>query len=267
MPKRRVPIVVISDVHLGTPACRHEELLAYLRSIRPGRLILCGDIADLGGYFRQHWPKGHLSIIRRILKWAAKGIPVDYVVGNHDAALRQWLGLRLAGIRLRDRLELLDDEGRRTLVVHGDCFDAELACPRWLRVLGGWVYDALTGVGSLFNSLRGLVGLSPISLPRLAKGLAGSVSGSYVRRFESTAVARARRDGYRGIICGHIHEPACRMDDGVQYLNSGDWVEHGTALEYDGKNWSLMAWSDLARRNSATVPQPVVPAEAPIAAA
>ena len=49
--------------------------------------------------------------------------------------------------------------------------------------------------------------------------------------------------GYSYVICGHIHHPEIReivTDKGsVTYLNSGDWVESLTALEYHNGDWSI----------------------------
>ena len=45
--KRDVQVVVLSDIHLGTYGCHAEELLRYLKSIKPGKVILNGDIIDM----------------------------------------------------------------------------------------------------------------------------------------------------------------------------------------------------------------------------
>ena len=88
--RRDIDIAVISDVHLGTPACRAEDLLAYLKSIRPGKLVLNGDIIDMQQFDRRYWPDTHTKVVRRILKFAANGVPVFYVTGNHEHALRRY---------------------------------------------------------------------------------------------------------------------------------------------------------------------------------
>ena len=77
--KRDVDIVIISDVHLGTAACRATQLLTYLKSINPGKLVLNGDIIDMEQFDRRYWPASHTKVVRRLLKFTTIGIPVYYV--------------------------------------------------------------------------------------------------------------------------------------------------------------------------------------------
>jgi UDP-2,3-diacylglucosamine pyrophosphatase LpxH len=45
------------------------------------------------------------------------------------------------------------------------------------------------------------------------------------------------------VVCGHIHEPKIqptKTENGeVVYLNSGDWIENLTALEFHKNSWSI----------------------------
>jgi hypothetical protein len=55
-----------------------------------------------------------------------------------------------------------------------------------------------------------------------------------ISRFEQVVCAEAKRGGFDGVVCGHIHKAEQSIHDGVQYLNCGDWVESCTALvEHD----------------------------------
>lgn len=242
MAKRKVDIAVISDVHLGTPSCRAREVNAYLRSIRPERLVLNGDLVDLGQYWRNHWPKPHLSVIRRVLKIAARGTPVYYLIGNHDAPLRRYAGMSFGNLHILDRLELAYGDGKRALVLHGDVFDGHVSCPRWVYKLGGWAYDGVMRCTNLLNRLRRWCGLKPVSLAALVKR--HPMAKTYIERYHRSAVDRARAQGFDAVVCGHIHEPMLAEIDGVAYCNSGDWVEHCTALEYDGTAWNLVKYVD-----------------------
>jgi len=117
--KRNVDIVVISDVHLGTAACRATQLLAYLKSINPGKLVLNGDIIDMQQFDHRYWPASHTKVVRRILKFTTIGIPVFYVTGNHEQALRPYSSMLFdfGLLHLVDRLEWTID-GRRTLIAY-----------------------------------------------------------------------------------------------------------------------------------------------------
>lgn len=236
--KRTIDMVVISDLHLGTPSCQANRVWDYLRSIRPRILILNGDVCDIGSYWRNHWPREHLMVMRRLLKIAASGAQVYYLIGNHDAPARKFHGISIGNVHIRDRLELCDDQNRRTLVVHGDCFDGRVACPRWLHALGGWSYERAMGLSHLLNIYRRWRGRPPLSLASVIKNNV-SLARNYIERFRATAVGVAAKEDFDTIITGHIHQPdSCHIGD-VHYLNSGDWVENCTALEYHQGGWHL----------------------------
>ncbi|MEH6406333.1 MAG: UDP-2,3-diacylglucosamine diphosphatase, partial [Leeuwenhoekiella sp.] len=68
--KRKVELVVISDVHLGTYGSHAQELLYYLQSIKPKTLILNGDIIDIWQFRKRYFPKSHLQVIKKIMSLA-----------------------------------------------------------------------------------------------------------------------------------------------------------------------------------------------------
>ncbi len=86
-PKRKIDVLVVSDVHLGTYGCHAKELHQYLKSIEPKKVILNGDIIDIWQFNKRYWPKSHMKVIKHILGWVSKGIKVYYITGNHDEML------------------------------------------------------------------------------------------------------------------------------------------------------------------------------------
>ncbi|MBL7985840.1 MAG: UDP-2,3-diacylglucosamine diphosphatase, partial [Flavobacteriales bacterium] len=60
--KRKVDILVLSDLHLGSYGCRASELLDYLRTISPARVILNGDIIDIWAFNKRYFPKDHMRV-------------------------------------------------------------------------------------------------------------------------------------------------------------------------------------------------------------
>lgn len=257
MTKRSIDVLVISDVHLGTAACRAAELNAYLKTVEPGTIVLNGDIVDLWDFRKGYWPEAHTKVIRRILKFAAAGVPVHYITGNHDDALRRYTALTLGCVNLVDRLEL-ELDGRRHWFLHGDAFDLALgtgAATRWIGALG---YDAAVAVGTAVNAARRCLGLGKVSLAESFKRNLPAAR-RHIARFEDCCLRAAAARGCDAVVTGHIHVPARReaVVEGrrVTYLNSGDWVDSLTALEYAGGRWELVRWHDLLAQGAVGVAQ------------
>lgn len=240
--KRTVDIVVLSDIHLGTYGCHARELLNYLKSIRPKVLVLNGDVFDIWYFKKSYFPKEHLEIVRRILKMAVDGTKVYYLTGNHDDLLRKFGEMSFGLVHLRNKL-VFQIDGKTHWVFHGDVFDASIQRARWLARLGGEGYDMLIRINRLINRTRELFGLPPVSFAaRVKKSVKGAVK--YISDFEDTAIQLAAEKGYDYVICGHIHRPQIRQITAgnghvVTYMNSGDWVEHLTALEFANGQWSI----------------------------
>lgn len=238
--KRPIDVLVLSDLHLGTYGSRAEELLAYLREVKPRLVILNGDIVDIWQFKKSYFPAAHMKVLKRLMKLASR-VPVYYITGNHDEALRRYSPVRLGNLRLVDRLELTLD-GERYWFFHGDIFDASTRHARWIAKLGGIGYDLLIRINDLVNRMLTLLGRPRMSFSaRIKRSVKRAVA--YISDFEETAAEVAIHEGFDYVVCGHIHQPQLRTiatDRGsVRYMNSGDWIEHLSALEYAGGAWSL----------------------------
>jgi UDP-2,3-diacylglucosamine pyrophosphatase LpxH len=111
MSKRKVEVLIISDIHLGTYGCHAKELLTYLKSVDPDILVLNGDIIDIWNFSKSYFPKSHMHVLRQILKMAENGTKTYYITGNHDEALRKYSGTKLGNFILDDKLILdLEDQ-------------------------------------------------------------------------------------------------------------------------------------------------------------
>ena len=242
MSKRKLEIVVISDTHLGTYGCHANELLQYLKGIDPDILVLNGDIIDIWNFSKSYFPKSHMHVLRQILKMAENGTKTYYITGNHDEALRKYSGTQLGNFILDDKL-ILDLEGQKIWIFHGDVFDA--TTKGWARIiakLGGKGYDILILLNRLINDVLKYFGKEKISFSkRVKKSVKKAVS--WINNFEETASILAIDQKYNVVICGHIHQPQDKTietpEGNVRYLNSGDWVENCTALEYENGQWSI----------------------------
>lgn len=241
MDKRKVDLVVLSDIHLGTYGCHANELLRYLKSIKPKQILLNGDIVDVWQFSKRYWPESHMKVVRKILKFVADGVPVTYLTGNHDEMLRKFADFRLGSLTLTNKLSLRIGK-KRAWVFHGDVFDVSMQHAKWLARLGAIGYDSLILLNSLVNWVLVKLGREKMSLSkRIKNSIKNAVK--FINDFEVTAATLAIEKGYQYVICGHIHQPEIRVIDtekgSVTYLNSGDWVENLTALEYHRGEWQI----------------------------
>jgi UDP-2,3-diacylglucosamine pyrophosphatase LpxH len=245
MERRSLDVVVVSDLHLGTYGCRARELLNYLRSIQPGMLILNGDIIDGWQFSKSFFPDSHIQVIRELMKFIANGTRVVYITGNHDELMRKYSDLHIGQFTLADKLVLEIDQ-KMTWIFHGDVFDnTTQGSARMIAKLGSNGYGLLILFNRFINTILGLVGKEKVSISK--KIMAGvNKAVAKINDLEQIASALAIEKKYDYVICGHIHQPEIKTIENengtVVYLNSGDWVEHMTALEYDHKKWRLFRY-------------------------
>ncbi|HSC54147.1 MAG TPA: UDP-2,3-diacylglucosamine diphosphatase [Phnomibacter sp.] len=242
MQKRSLDVVVLSDTHLGTYGCQANELLQYLRSIHPRLLVLNGDIIDIWNFSKHYFPAAHLEVISEIMHLASTGTRVVYITGNHDELLRKYSDISLGNFQITDKL-VMEINGSMCWLFHGDVFDATTkGSAKFLAKLGGKGYDLLIMINSMINWTLKTMGRDKMSFSKKVKqGVKKAVA--WIDNFEQTAAELAIEKGYHYVICGHIHQPQKRVvqneKGSVIYLNSGDWIENLTALEYYNKDWHL----------------------------
>ncbi|MEO1009459.1 MAG: UDP-2,3-diacylglucosamine diphosphatase [Planctomycetota bacterium] len=231
----RYRTVFLSDLHLGSSGCRAAELSAFLKCVQCDTLFLVGDVIDMWRLkSKWYWPGKHNRVISRILKMARKGTRVIYVPGNHDEHARQYAGLSFGGVELMLDAEHTTTRGERLYITHGDQFDMVVKHARVLSALGSWAYEILLKVNRHYNRVRKLLGLNYWSLSQFLK-LQVKSACTYISKFEDALVDEAKRKGFDGVVCGHIHKAEIRRED-FNYYNCGDWVESCTALveDFDG---------------------------------
>ena len=241
MAKREVDLVIISDIHLGTYGCHAKELLTYLKSIKPKKIVLNGDIIDIWQFSKSYWPESHMKVLRRLMKFVSEGVPVYYLTGNHDEMLRKFADLKIGSFRLQNKL-VLNLDGNKAWIFHGDVFDITMQNSKWLAKLGAVGYDSLILLNSFVNWGLTSIGREKMSFSKRIKAKFKDAV-KFINDFENTASDLAIDKGYKYVVCGHIHQPEMREivtpNGQVLYLNSGDWVESLTALEYHQGNWSI----------------------------
>lgn len=247
MKKRKVELVVISDVHLGTFGSHAKELYNYLSTIKPKILVLNGDIIDVWQFRKSYFPKAHLKVIQKVISFASKGTKIYYITGNHDEMLRKFSDMRMGNFTLADKL-VLDLDDKKAWFFHGDVFDSSVQHSKWIAKMGGFGYDYLILLNRFVNWCLSKIGKEPFSF---SKKIKASVKRAvkHISDFEKTATELAIQNKYDYVICGHIHEPKMLQKEtkngNTLYLNSGDWVENLTALEYNKKRWKLFRYSEM----------------------
>lgn len=245
----RIRTLFISDIHLGTRGCQAEMLLEFLDRHEADKIYLVGDIFD-GWRLRRgwHWPQAHNNVIEALLTKAHNGVPIIYIPGNHDEIMRSYLGTHFGGIEVKDRDEHVTADGLRMLVTHGDQYDVVVMNAKWLAHLGDWAYNVVLMLNTAINRVRRLWGGQFWSLSNWAKQQVKRAV-NFIGEYETVLSEEAKRGGYDGIICGHIHKAELTRVGDVLYVNCGDWVESCTAIvEYQDGTLRLIDWARITRR-------------------
>lgn len=245
MKARKLEVSVISDLHLATRACKAKTILKYLKSINPDTLVLNGDIIDSWRFSRNYFPKPQLKVVRQIIKMLEKGVHVFYITGNHDEFLRKFNQTEIGKLKIVNQL-VLELDGKKTWIFHGDLFDHIIHKAKWLAKIGAAAYGLLTVINYAINVILKPFGVKEFILYKSLKKRIGN--DNRPTAFEKAIAATAAARGFQTVICGHTHVPKDKivMMPGapVHYINCGDWVEHFTAAEYNNEKWELRYFED-----------------------
>ncbi len=232
----------VSDVHLGATGSKVGLFQDFLYKVECENLFLVGDIIDGWVTREKRWTQDHTNVLRTILGKAKRGCRVCYTPGNHDAFMRGLNGMELGFIEFEHEFVHTTADNREILVVHGDFFDPTCRKRSWGAWVGAWFYEYLQIANAKVNKRRKgkkrpIDFASPIK--RMVKGLIRKRSA-----YEELLIDYAREHGFEGVICGHVHRPTMEtFHDGFVYGNTGDWVEHHTAiLEHFDGSLELITW-------------------------
>ena len=238
---RKLDILVLSDLHLGTFGSHATELLEYLKGLEVDMIILNGDIVDIWQFKKSYFPESHFAVLKELINKICDGTKVYYLTGNHDDLMRRISPVELANFKLVDKL-VIDIDGMKTWFFHGDVFDSFVNHSKFIAKLGGKGYDLLIRINRFINRILQSMGRPPYSFSKKVKSSVKKAA-TFISDFENTAAELAVENGYDYVVCGHIHEPVIKKlsteDGSVIYMNSGDWVESLTSLEYADGQWRI----------------------------
>ena len=239
--KRNLDILVISDLHLGTYGSEADEVLAYLNTINANKIVINGDFVDIMLFNKRFWPSSHMKVIKYFLDLISQGKEIYYVTGNHDELMRKFLNFKIQNFKIVNQIVLETAKGK-VWIFHGDVFDFSIQT-QWLTKLAGFLYDYMI----IFNSWINKKIMRPLGRKRLnfSKTIKSNVKTAvqYFANFEMKAAEVAQKNGYKYVVCGHIHTPKIESfninGEEVIYMNSGDWLESLSSLEYADNKWSI----------------------------
>ena len=246
--KRKIEILVLSDIHLGTFGCHAKELLYYLKTVKPKTVILNGDIIDIWQFSKRYWPKSHMKVVKHLMGWMSKGVKIYYITGNHDEMLRKFSGFKMGSFKIVNKVVLTLNNNKKAWFFHGDVFDITMQHSKWLAKLGAEGYDMLILINRFANFIAEKVFKK--GKLSLSKEIKNSVKSAvkFITNFEQTAANIGISSQYDYVVCGHIHQPEMRIikneEGSILYLNSGDWIENLTALEYNEGEWKIYKYND-----------------------
>ena len=269
---RQVRTVFVSDIHLGSRHCQDHAFLQFLYRHQPETLYLVGDFVD-GWLLKKswYWPDTHHRILRRLIALGRTGTQIYCCPGNHDAFLSKLdLGLDLDFLTIAEEFVHHTADGLRLLVTHGDRFDRVENGAPWLSMIASFAYDVLLSVNRLIS--RVVPGqVSRCGFSAAVKKRIKSVV-RFISDFEKRLSEHASEKNCDGVVCGHIHTPMLTENDEMVYCNTGDWVEHCTAIvEYENGELALEYFdasgpqTAVTERNTESRPVPAGSAQ-PVAA-
>ena len=244
---RHIRTLFLSDIHLGTKGCQPELLLDFLKYHDADTIYLVGDIVD-GWRLKSgwYWPQLHNDVVQKLLRKVRRGSRIIYVPGNHDEFMRDYVGSNFGGIDIVEEAIHETATGQRILVLHGDKFDMVVRHAPWLALTGDWAYDVAIWLSVHINRARRRLGLPYWSFSAWSKQKVKRAV-NFISAFQDAVVADAVRHGVSAVLCGHIHQPAMQNLNGIEYINTGDWVESCTAVveDHDGR-LELVRWTTPA---------------------
>ena len=203
--------VIISDLHLGSEVSRAADALDFLRSVEFRRLILLGDIfADLNfrRLTKEHWK--FLGYIRKLSN-PKHGVEVVWVEGNHDLGLTEVMS-HLVGIPVYQDYRW-EYAGKRHIAIHGHQFDSFVIKNMKVSHYGQLIYLWLQKIDSKNKRFARYLDRLNTRWLRLSAQVAQG------------ALSYAKQGKAERIFCGHTHVPLQMSHDGVEYFNSGAWVD------------------------------------------
>ncbi len=242
--------LILSDVHLGSELSRAQDALDVLQAHSFRRLVLLGDIfSDLN--FRrltsEHWK--FLTYIRKLSN-PKRRVEVVWVEGNHDHGLANLMS-HVVGVPVYQRY-VWQYEGKRHLAVHGHQFDRFVSKNLLISRVGEQLFYQIQKLDSQTKRFSRFLDRTNTRWLRLSDKVADG------------AIQYARAGKCERVFCGHTHAALSLVRDGIEYYNSGSWVDaRATFLTIDQHGVEIQNYACGTHHHHPGPEREPVPAEAP----
>jgi UDP-2,3-diacylglucosamine hydrolase len=222
-------IFFLSDVHLGAEnpereKLKEDKLIVLLDKIKGegGMLYLVGDLFEFWFEYENVIPKSHFRVLMKLKELVDSGIKIDYIVGNHDFWLGDFLPKHLGISISREPVEVVH-QGKRMFIAHGDGFAKNDSGYRLLKKI-------LRNRWNIFLYRQIPPDISYPLARLMARGSRDYVQKrdtGYLQDYEDFASEKIKQ-GFDAVILAHTHVPVLRDLGEGTYLNIGDFFRHFT---------------------------------------
>jgi UDP-2,3-diacylglucosamine pyrophosphatase LpxH len=229
----KIKSLFISDLHLGNSNSQAYKVLDVFKKYEFENLFIVGDFIDMTSMKRKfYWNKDHLIIIQKILRLSRKGVHVFYIVGNHDAYIRNLIeneNINLGDILICDEYIYETIKGEKIFITHGDQFDGFILIHPFLYWLGDNAYELAIKINKIYNFFRKLFGYDYWSLSQHLKTKVKNVI-QFISEYEKWSKIKVEEKGCDSILMGHTHSSKIKKGE---YYNTGDFVENCSYIVED----------------------------------
>ena len=224
--------IFLSDAHLKSGRDRgYWDVMRFLDALgaeKLDRLFIAGDFFDFWFGRRDRVYPDFEPVIDRLMRLRDAGAQIGLCEGNHDFFLEDYFA-GIQGITVYRESAVVDLEGRKTLVAHGDLVDRENRGYLLLR--------KILRSGLFYRMQRNL----PLRVLWTLARISSSTSRELYPQKEEELVGKMRafakerfNEGFDSVILGHSHKPLleeCVIAGRRKiFATLGDWMRHNSYL-------------------------------------
>ncbi len=242
-------VFFLSDAHLGAetaiPSRRRERrLVRWLHQVAPqaDAIVFVGDILDFWYEWKHAVPQGFVRLLGAIAYWTDQGLPIYWIVGNHDQWIFDYLP-REIGVRVIEGPWQVQWQGKTFYIDHGHHVPPHSLGERFTNAL----FESRLA-RHLFRLVHPDLGIA------IARKWSHTSRMNHHRvpppealaKYERFVAQMEKQCHYDFYLFGHLHYPVQKQIGQAKYINLGDWLEHFTYAHFDGKDVKLLQWDDTS---------------------